>query len=162
MYPFPLPRSYHPTSARLTPAQSVSSDQATHPSFRQYADRGPWWCQLRGRGGLGGGGEWKGSQKPWFHLGGWQQVLRTTSRTDSYGRPFSEHLPFCSWYSPTLSSSASEKSIWTELPLMQLHRSQLRSQVSLFCLLTIHTCLISLPFSSSSFPFQLPSFIKWG
>ena len=161
MHHFPLHRSSHPTSPRSSPPPSVSSDQATHPSFRQDANRIPWWCMLRGRGGLLGGG-WRGLQKPSCHLGGRQQVSPTTSRVGSYGRPFSEHLPLCSWYSPPISSSSSEQSICTELPLMQWHRSQLRIQGSFFCLLPLYPCLEYLPFSSSSFTSQLSSLLGWG
>ena len=93
MHPFLLPRSFCPTSARLSPSPSISSDQETHPSVHQDTDRSTWRWRLRGRGRLVGGGGWRGPHKPSCHLGGWRQVLRTTYRADSYGRHFSEHLP---------------------------------------------------------------------
>ena len=161
MHHFSLHGFSHPTSAQSPPPPSVSSDQATHPSFHQDADMIPWWFNLRVRWILGVGG-CSCPQNPSCHLGGWQQVLWTTSRANLYRRPFSEHLPFCSWYSLPLSYSGSEKSICTKLPLIQWHRSQLRIQSSLFCLIPIHPCLESLPSSSSSFPYQLPSFLEWG
>ena len=68
MHHFPLHGSSHPTSTRSPLPPSVSSDQATHPYLRQDADRSPWWCQFRGRGGLEGGG-WSCPQNPSYHLG---------------------------------------------------------------------------------------------
>ena len=80
MHHFPLHRSYHPTSTRSPTPLSFSSDPETHPSFRQDADRSPWWCQLIGRGGLGGGG-WRVLQNPSCHLGGWRQAISSQFQT---------------------------------------------------------------------------------
>ena len=130
MHKFSLPRSFHPTSARLLPRPSIFSDQETHPYLHQDSDRSLWWCWFRGRGVLGGGGR-RGPHNPSFILGGWQspwQVLKKRFRTDSYQRTFSEPLPLSFWSPPPLSSSSSEQSIYTQIPLMQWNRSQIMSQ----------------------------------
>ena len=66
-----LSRYFHPTYAQSPPRLSVSSDQATAPYSNQDDYRSPWWCQLTGIGGLGGGG-CRGPQKQSFHLGVWR------------------------------------------------------------------------------------------
>ena len=132
----PLYRAFHPTSAQFPPRLSVSFDQATAPYSNQDSDSITWWCQLIWIGGLGGGG-WRGLQKPSCHLGGWWQVSWTTLRADSCGRTFSEHLPLSFWPSPPISSSSSEQSICTQIPLMQWNISQMRSQGLFFCLIPL-------------------------